>query len=346
MAQTIRRKAAGVRRQARGKARKGQVRKARAAGTSVFGRMMQALPLTEQQWHRVFMAAIIVAVLGIALVVANVTGASALAAQRFDEAAANAGFKVRHVEVHGTHYLNQMRIYEKAIGRENLAMPLVNLDQLRKELLAISWVKDARVSRQLPDSLVIDIVERKPYAVLQTSGGLELIDRTGVELQPVSRARAKGMLLIAGTGAQSQVEALHTLLNAAPALRPQVAQADWIGNRRWDLVFTTGQRLSLPEGADRASAALVSFAHADGIHRLIGGDVSVFDLRNPPRMYMRVPGSDPGNTANDSDPAKEVKYAPETDTPISNAVITAGDSDGANAGVAPDPSGTPSSGAK
>jgi cell division protein FtsQ len=46
-----------------------------------------------------------------------------------------------------------------------------------------------------------------------------------------------------------QVAALSELLDAAPALRPQVREAEWVGNRRWNLTFKTGQVLALPEGA-------------------------------------------------------------------------------------------------
>jgi cell division protein FtsQ len=290
MAQTIRRNAKGVRRQAQAQGRKGQVRKARAAGRSLFGRIMDALPFTEDQWHRFFIVVIFATLLAVAWVIASVSGGFVIAGERFAEASANAGFKVGHVEVRGTERLNEMRVYEKAIGRSELAMPQVDLDKLRSELLGISWVKDARVSRQLPDTLVIDIVERQPHAVLRRPDRLVLIDKTGAELEPISASDARDMLVISGEGAQSQVEALDVLLDAAPALRPQVVAAEWVGNRRWNLTFGTDQRLALPEGPERAAAALISFARADGVHRLIGGEVVAFDMRNPPRIYMRVPG--------------------------------------------------------
>ncbi len=290
MAQTISRKSTGVRRQAKAQGRAGQMRNARARTNSLFDRMMNALPFTEDQWHRFFTVLILAVVLAIIVVVARVSGMSELASQRFAHAAANAGYKVRNVEVRGTERLNEMRVYERAIGRAELSMPLVDLDELRAELLTLSWVQDARVSRQLPDTLVIDIVERQPHAVLRRADRLMLIDSTGAELEPISAAAAGGMLMISGEGAQGRVEDLADLLDAAPALQPQVKAAEWIGNRRWDLTFVTDQRLALPEGEDRAAAALISFARADGVHRLIGGDVVRFDMRNAPRMYMRKPG--------------------------------------------------------
>ena len=45
--------------------------------------------------------------------------------------------------------------------------PLVDVAAIRERLLQFGWVKDARVSRRLPDTLVIDIVERTPAALWQ-----------------------------------------------------------------------------------------------------------------------------------------------------------------------------------
>src|SRR5690606_888237 len=119
---------------------------------------------------------------------------------------------------------------------------------------------------------------------------LVLIDLAGHELEPISTVEARGMLQLSGPGVQAQVAALTDLLDAAPALRPQVTAAEWIGNRRWNLTFKTGQMLALPQGSDEAAGALISFARLDGVNRLLGGKVVAFDMRNPQRIYMRVPG--------------------------------------------------------
>ncbi|MCL6252149.1 FtsQ-type POTRA domain-containing protein [Altererythrobacter sp. KTW20L] len=289
MAQTIRRSGTGVRRQTAAQGRAGQVRKARAHTTGLFDRMMTALPFTEDQWHRFFTVLILAVALAVVVVIARVSGGTTLAEQYFAQVAANAGFKVNQVQVRGTERLNEARVYEKALGREDLSMVLVDLEDLRSELLGLNWVADARVARQLPDTLVVDIVERQPHAVLRRADRMVLIDRTGTELEPVSAANVGDMLVISGEGAQGQVQALEDLLDAAPALRPQIRAAEWIGNRRWNLTFATDQVLALPEGEDRAPAALIGFAQSDGVHRLIGGEVVRFDMRNWPRVFLQVP---------------------------------------------------------
>jgi cell division protein FtsQ len=116
-----------------------------------------------------------------------------------------------------------------------------------------------------------------------------LIDASGVELETIAPERAKGMLRLAGPGAGRQAGRLAALLAAAPALAPQVERAEWVGNRRWNLIFKTGQLLALPEGEREAASALVKFARLDGQNRLLGGKVLAFDMRSPPRLYLRLP---------------------------------------------------------
>jgi cell division protein FtsQ len=168
-------------------------------------------------------------------------------------------------------------------------MPDVDIGKLRAELRALPWVKDARVSIQLPHTLAIDIVEREPHAVLEKPDRLMLIDAAGVELEPIAADKTKDMLRLAGPGAGRQAPALEKLLAAAPALAPKVEAAEWVGNRRWNLTFTTGQLLALPEGEVEAATALVKFARLDGKNRLLGGKVIAFDMRTPPRLYLRLP---------------------------------------------------------
>lgn len=290
MTQKIRRKAAGVRKVA---ARQGKARKVDAARVrtgSALDAAIGALPFSDEQLHRIFVVLILGAALAAAWMIAAMAGVPSLAAEKIAAIAGDAGFAVHRVDVRGVNHLNELKVYEQVLAERDQAMPQVDLERLRQDLLQLSWVEDARVSRQLPDTLVIDIVERKPHAVLRKPDKLVLIDADGHELEPVSPAAAKGRLVISGPGAGGRVGALSTLLDAAPALKPQVAEAEWVGNRRWNLKFGTGQVLALPEGDQQSSSALMAFARLDGVNRLLGGRVVAFDMRAPDRIYFRVPG--------------------------------------------------------
>lgn len=290
MAQQIRRNGTpGVRRAAKAQSRAVVARKARGQASGVLDRIMGALPFTEEQWSRIWLAMIIGTGVGVAFIIASLAGVPALAQAQVASIAADAGFTVQNVRVTGTSRMDEQQVYARALATRNQAMPDVDIAKLREDLRALPWVKDARVSIQLPHTLAIDIVEREPHAVLEKADRLMLIDASGVELEPVAAAKAKGMLRLAGPGAGKQAQALETLLAAAPALAPKVEAAEWVGNRRWNLTFTTGQLLALPEGEVEAATALVKFARLDGKNRLLGGKVIAFDMRTPPRLYLRLP---------------------------------------------------------
>ena len=76
---------------------------------------------------------------------------------------------------------------------------------------------------------------------------------------------------------------------SAPTLQPQLASAQWIGQRRWDLLFQSGETVSLPEGEPAARAALVKFANMDKSAGLLGRGLVRIDLRLPGKMIVRLP---------------------------------------------------------
>jgi len=76
---------------------------------------------------------------------------------------------------------------------------------------------------------------------------------------------------------------------AVPTLQPQLASATWVGRRRWDLSFQSGETIALPEGEQPARAALVKFAKLDRSNGLLGRGVVRFDLRIPGKMIVRLP---------------------------------------------------------
>jgi cell division protein FtsQ len=289
-ARTIKRGGKSARKVAAAQGKAQKVRSARARTGSAFDTVMAWLPFNEGQLHRIFLAMILGLVAVGVWLAASFAGVPAMAREQIAVLAHDAGFELHNVNVRGTNNLNELKIYQIALGDRDRAMPFVDVDALRERLLALSWVEDARVSRQLPDTLVIDIVERKPVAVLQKIDRLVLIDKDGIELEAVSEGRAKGKLLLKGPGAGRQVAGLSELLDAAPALRPQLRSAEWVGNRRWNLTFKTGQILALPEGKDVSAKALMTFAQLDGRNRLLGGKAVAFDMRAPDRIYLRLPG--------------------------------------------------------
>lgn len=249
-----------------------------------------------------FVAMLVVLVLAIA----TMMGVPRMIGWSVGEAVGDAGFAVERVEIKGAKKVPRLQIYNVAWDQPSLAMPLVDLDVTRERLLRFGWIKDARVSRRLPDTLVVDIVERQPTAVWQHEGRLRLIDSEGVVLEQVRVDAMPDLPLVIGPAANNHAAELDALVAAAPHLKPQIAGATWIGGRRWDIRFESGETLALPEGEKEAKSALTRFARMDQGQQLLGRGFVRFDMRIPDQITVRVskvPGGEVPDIAPPPQPA-------------------------------------------
>jgi cell division protein FtsQ len=237
--------------------------------------------------------------LAIGLVVLVALDIPAKAERSAGGAIGRAGFTVNGYQIVGLNHMNRSLIddvvndelHRAALEAEasKAPQPLVNVANIRERLIQFGWIKDARVSRRLPDMLVIDIVERVPAALWQSRGQLALIDKEGVVLDRVQIDKMPDLPMVVGPGANAHSEELDRLMASVPTLKPQLASATWIGGRRWDLNFQSGETIALPEGTDDAERALAKFAKLDRSTGLLGRGVVRFDLRLPGKMIVRLP---------------------------------------------------------
>lgn len=252
------------------------------------------------------------AALAVALVLAGVLAyrLPQLAATELAEAIGSAGFTMRRVEIKGAERVSRLDIYNIAFDQPSMAMPLVDLADTRDRLLRFGWIREARVHRRLPDTLVIDVVERQPAAVWQSASQLNLVDAEGVVLEPVRLESMPELPLVIGEGANLQLDELEALLAEAPHLKPQVTGAAWVGGRRWDVRFQTGEVLALPEGDDAAKRSIRSFARIDQQTALLGRGFVRFDMRIPGRFIVRV-SREPGTSVPELAPPEPAPAAPD-----------------------------------
>ena len=267
----------------------GRSRSKKPARASVPRKLAAKLPVREARANKLarwMFGLFALAIVCLALVALDIPNKAALAA---GEAVGNAGFRVKSVDVQGIRQMDPRPVYEIAFDQKTTAMPLVDVADIRNRLLEFGWVKDARVSRRFPDTLVIDIVERTPAALWQDEDRLTLIDAEGVVLDRVPVAQMPDLPLLIGNGANGQAVGLDRLLNKAPTLKAQLASATWVGERRWNLSMQSGETLMLPEGDAAAANALSRFARMDSSAGLLGRGIVQFDLRKGNEMTVRLP---------------------------------------------------------
>ncbi|MEO5866514.1 MAG: cell division protein FtsQ/DivIB [Sphingomonas sp.] len=268
-----------------------QPQRRKASGPSIADRILAALPVSEATLRRVATWAIFTMMLAALIAVASFLGIPGAVGTAIAEGIGRAGFRVEQIEVTGLSRADRMAVYADALDQKSRAMPLIDLEAVREKLLARQgWIEDAHVSRRLPDTLLIHIVERKPSAIWQDQGKLALIADNGVVLERISADAMPDLPLLVGPGANEQEAAYDKLIDVAPALKPQIKAGTWVGNRRWNLTFVSGETLALPEGEQDAAAALIKFAQLDGTRSLLGKGWLRFDMRDPDKLVARKPG--------------------------------------------------------
>jgi cell division protein FtsQ len=86
-----------------------------------------------------------------------------------------------NIEITGNQHVTRSQIMKlvmgEDIGRNIYSVPL---DEQKKKLEQLTWVKSATVMRILPNRIHVDIVERTPVAFVQFGQRVELIDAGGV----------------------------------------------------------------------------------------------------------------------------------------------------------------------
>lgn len=266
------------------------------------GKAFAAIPVAPETWTSVknwSLGLLLIAGIGAGVTAMGVPQMAGLAAAHGIGAM---GFQVKNIQPSGLHHVDRDAVYRIAMNARGQDMPLVDLTGIRQSLLNLPWVADARVSRRLPDTLAIDIVERKPAGIWQYQGQLQLIDEQGKPIASVDPTTMTDQLpLVIGPDANAHAMDFQKLIATQPAMKPLVDAATWVGGRRWDLHFTSGETLQLPEGDKEAREALAFFQKRDAEARLLGRGIVRFDMRDNSRIVVKM-SDEPGYKIEDPKP--------------------------------------------
>jgi cell division protein FtsQ len=202
-------------------------------------------------------------------------------------ATASLGFDVAQVEVKGLRHLKRVDVHVTVAKAGGGSMLFTDVEAIKAAVEALPWVKSATVSRQLPDRMVIDIIERAPAALWQLNRRLSVIDISGNVLENRHLRAFAQLPLVVGEGANLRVASLLDDMAQVPQLKGKVDALVWTGNRRWDVQFKSGDTLQLPEGRSEAQAALVAFAQLEAANGLLGKGLGQFDMRVADRLFIR-----------------------------------------------------------
>ena len=198
----------------------------------------------------------------------------------------SSGITVTEVIVTGRRNTEQSDIATAlAVSRGDLMLDVLP-QSARERIEALGWVRSATVLRQFPDKVLVNLVERRPFALWQRDGRVSLIDREGQVISSKDLAGFGGLPVIVGEDAPQHVGALVSVLARNPTLLAQLDAATRVSARRWDIRLRSGMDIRLPQhGVAEAWDLLASLITE---HRLLERDVIAIDLRVKDRLAIRL----------------------------------------------------------
>ncbi len=198
---------------------------------------------------------------------------------------ASAGLTVQNVLLGGRRNTPH-RAVRRAVGlSRGDAILGIDIDAIRRRLKAIPWVREATVVRRLPQTIAIQIVERRPFALWQRKHKLVLVDDLGVVITALRLGAFRKLPILVGDDAPLHAPSLFAMLKSEPRLARQVISAVRVGKRRWNVEFKNGIKVRLPETDPHV--AWRRLARLDARHRLLARDVRMIDMRLPDRLILR-----------------------------------------------------------
>lgn len=131
-------------------------------------------------------------------------------------------FRVRRVEIDGARYVSPDEIVSR-LRMDTAASLFDDVGPLEKRVRQHPSVRDVRIERKLPGTLIVRITENLPVAFVQAAAGLVAVDATGRSL-PVDPATADVDLPVLAVRDTLTLRVLGEVRERAPALFARIGE--------------------------------------------------------------------------------------------------------------------------
>lgn len=196
---------------------------------------------------------------------------------------ANVGFNIREIRVNGAKNFEIRETLPHIKLQNKDSIFSVNLWKIKNIFETNKWVRDVVVRRELPNRLVIDMLERKPLAIWQYNKTFYLIDETGYKLT-TDVEKFQDLLHFVGEGADIYASSLVNILKDKPQITSNIKHVIFQGLRRWDFIMRNGMIVKMPEyNMNKA----LNFLHKQFVEGLLpSAKIKILDMRNEEKYYI------------------------------------------------------------
>jgi cell division septal protein FtsQ len=133
-------------------------------------------------------------------------------------------FTLREVEIEGATRVPRAWVEGEVASLRGYPLLEIPARLLEGRLASHPWVAKASVRKRLPDQLRIDLVERRPAALLRRGGELFFVDPTGVAFAPFDPAiGVSSLLLLSGSSGAGDLVAAMSAAVVMERVLPELA---------------------------------------------------------------------------------------------------------------------------
>lgn len=202
-----------------------------------------------------------------------------------DRLALGMGLELKRVRIVGASAEAEPAVRQALALQQGTPITSLDLDRLRDQVQGVGWVKEARVVRLLPDTLIVEVKEHERLAVWQENGRIRVIDGSGQVIAGADARRYPALPLVVGKGADAAAADILPLLAQRPRLMSRIDAVVRVDERRWNLRLKDGGIIQLP--AVEQEAALIRLDALDQRERLLDLGFPRIDLRTPETLAVR-----------------------------------------------------------
>jgi cell division protein FtsQ len=162
----------------------------------------------------------------------------------------------------------------------------LHLQKIQTNIAKLPWVKTVRVERRFPNTIIINLIERKPTAIWQKNGRLNLIDSDGVVIRTDAINPFRYLPIVIGKNAPEKAGKILSILAKEPMLYKRVKAITFVTERRWNVRLDNKIDIKLPE--KKAQQAWSYLAKIEREHKVLHKDVVAVDMRIPDQLIIRL----------------------------------------------------------
>lgn len=202
------------------------------------------------------------------------------------------GLVLQNILLDGHTYTPKEKIISAITGKEEegkiyIGYPILDIDlwQIKANLEKLTWIESASVTRQLPSTLSISVVERQPMALWQDNNKVSLIDRGGKVINETNLEKFSNLIILVGSNVPYHAGHFLKFISSTPDITKMISSGVLVNGRRWNVNLKSGILIKLPE--DNPETAWNFLTKKQLESKILESNVKIIDLRIEKKMFVR-----------------------------------------------------------